>query len=613
MLLKKDEELSDTLTYAQFYSPFATVNINGTVRHYNDGSQAVRLVPLCINKEKKFMEINFKRFAATIIILPLLAADSFGTDSEAADNEKTLTLEISKNMEQSRTVDLSWNDINIEDEMYSYQLYRRKDGEEWETRSIWNESETVDVLNIYPAQPYLEAWMTTTLSESEEPAGMGLFNIDSVFFDNFNSDPYSYMLDEAGNWKYDVLFFGSSDCNSYKDLNENSYNYVQRFSDSGRGVLFGHDTICSNFGHSYFCKFADQLGILVKYDSTVNATTSVSVVDIGTMTNFPWTIRGTLTIPSCHSYGQYVGGTLPGKEWLTLNTTQLTDDETGAHSNFYLVTYKNLGMIQTGHSNGAATDDERKVLANTLFYLHQISQLTDAKDNSFYDDASPDLPTAVLSGISSGDTVLSVSAADKGTEYNYYISAKSNSDSNDEVVDSNIVSETAVSGIKGFVYDINQNSEPMPELVSYDENNEIVQNVIEADENGIINIPAATYSQGGRYYLHAFAVDNENNVSEELIVDLDDESIVEPVVTTATTSVTTVTLTETSLLSTTISETTVLESTSKIITTTETANPPDQAETSSPETGDSGISACLFWLMTGIAGSVVLYCFRRKE
>ena len=36
---------------------------------------------------------------------------------------------------------------------------------------------------------------------------------------------------------------------------------------------------------------------------------------------------------------------------------------------YYLTTWNNTAMIQTGHSRGESTEDERKVLANTLFYL----------------------------------------------------------------------------------------------------------------------------------------------------------------------------------------------------------------------------------------------------
>lgn len=563
--------------------------------------------------------MNIKKIAAVILTVPCIAAGSVNIHTEAADESNQFLLESRINTEQQYTVDLLWNDISTEDENFSYQLFRQKEDGEWETRSVWNGSENVNVLNIYPEQPYLETWMTTTISESEEPAGKGIFNIDSVYMNNFNASPEEYLLDETGNWKYDVLFFGSSDCNSYKDLNETSYGFVQSFVDSGRGVLFGHDTICSNFGHFYFCKFAEQLGLLVKNDTTVNPATSVSVVNIGTLTNFPWTIRGTLTIPSCHSYGQYVGGTLPAKEWLTLNTDQLTDSETGSHSNFYLATYGNLGMIQTGHSNGAATDDERKVFANTLFYLYQISRLTEAKDNSFYDTASPYMPAAVLSG-SDEDAFLTVSADDKGTEYNYYISARADSGNTDETTDSNIVSETAVSGIKGYVYSINQNPEQMSDLVEYDENNEIVQNVTEADENGKIRIPAAIYSTG-KYYLHAVAVDNENNVSEELVVALDDESIAEPaVVTTDIAYVTTVSVNpiNTQEISSTASatKTSVLTSTESHTTTVEirkNTGSAGKSEKSSPETGDIRVAVYLFGLITGISVGIISYYHGRKR
>uniref|UniRef100_UPI00261F0AC5 four helix bundle protein n=1 Tax=uncultured Capnocytophaga sp. TaxID=159273 RepID=UPI00261F0AC5 len=44
-----------------------------------------------------------------------------------------------------------------------------------------------------------------------------------------------------------------------------------------------------------------------------------------------------------------------------------------ANYKYYLTTWNNTAMIQTGHSNGESTEDERKVLANTLFYLKQLT------------------------------------------------------------------------------------------------------------------------------------------------------------------------------------------------------------------------------------------------
>ena len=476
--------------------------------------------------------MKIMKYSAAILISALLASQAFTLSASAA--EKQIVLDGKISTEQSKTLDLSWGNSDKEGR-YDYQMFRKAGDGEWESRSVWNEKDTIDVLNVYPAQPYLETWMTTTISDTEEPAGMGMFNIDSVYIDTFNAAPTEYMLDGEGNWKYDVIFFGSSNCNSYKDLSAAAYPYVQQFADSGRGILFGHDTICTNFGHYNFAKFADPLGIKVKNDETSNSTTSVSVVNIGTLTNFPWEIRGTLNIPSCHSYGQFVGGTLTGKEWMTLNTTQLIDEETGAHSNFYLVTKGNLGMIQTGHSNSSATDDERKVLANTLFYLYQISPITEAKDNSFYDEAAPEKADIKLRSIENGKAIAEINAADNGTDYQYYISA-SNYATNEET-ESNIITKTALSGIKGYVYGVSDSAEPIENLVTYDENNEVVQNVITAGKDGKLSASIDIPDNEKEYYLHVVAVDNENNVGEEYALLIDEKNItIETTVTTTTTS-----------------------------------------------------------------------------
>ena len=78
--------------------------------------------------------------------------------------------------------------------------------------------------------------------------------------------------------------------------------------------------------------------------------------------------------------------------WLEFEKRGLTDEETGAKNTAYLCTNNSLALIQTGHSSGQATDDERKILANTLFYLKQLTNQTEAKDESFYDTEKPEKP-----------------------------------------------------------------------------------------------------------------------------------------------------------------------------------------------------------------------------
>lgn len=430
--------------------------------------------------------------------------------------------------ETENMVNLSWNDISNEAESYSYQLFRKTDGASWEPRSIWNEEETIDVLNIYPLNPYLVEWMNNTISNTELPAGKGIFNIDSVHIRDFNTDPYTCLIDENGAWKYDVIFFGSSDCNSGYDLNQISREALQKYIDSGRGVLFGHDTLCggssSTLMHPYFNSFAEQAGLVVKTPNPEvwHRTTSVSVVKIGTLTNYPWTIRGDLTVPNTHATGQYL---LDATEWITLNATKRVDEETGAIDNFYLSTKNNIGMIQTGDSTGQASDDERKILANTLFYLYQISQQTTAKDASFYDVDAPDMPTLISSKNNNGELLLNVSSEDNATEYEYYIKATPSTEGSAEIL-SNVEKHENLSGLAGFVVGINSSSEASPDLIQYDENHENILNITPAGKDGAAQISVSPTDFTAPQYVHIFAIDNVNNVSNEFIIPFADTSIV---------------------------------------------------------------------------------------
>ena len=63
---------------------------------------------------------------------------------------------------------------------------------------------------------------------------------------------------------------------------------------------------------------------------------------------------------------------------------------------YYLTTWNNTAMIQTGHSMGQSTEDERKVLANTLFYLKQLIHKTEILDNSARDIADPNKPENIV-------------------------------------------------------------------------------------------------------------------------------------------------------------------------------------------------------------------------
>ena len=87
---------------------------------------------------------------------------------------------------------------------------------------------------------------------------------------------------------------------------------------------------------------------------------------------------------------------IDGAYWTDPNNNNFMDENetrnfipSDANHRYYLTTWNNTAMIQTGHSNGNSTEDERKVLANTLFYLKQLTKKTEVLDNSARDIADP--------------------------------------------------------------------------------------------------------------------------------------------------------------------------------------------------------------------------------
>ena len=87
---------------------------------------------------------------------------------------------------------------------------------------------------------------------------------------------------------------------------------------------------------------------------------------------------------------------IDGAYWTDPNNNNFMDENetrnfipSDANHRYYLTTWNNTAMIQTGHSNGESTEDERKVLANTLFYLKQLTKKTEVLDNSARDIADP--------------------------------------------------------------------------------------------------------------------------------------------------------------------------------------------------------------------------------
>lgn len=432
--------------------------------------------------------------------------------------ENELVLQAETSQAEDYGVNLSWNDISNDDVRYGYRIFRKKENSDWETQSTWDGEEKVKVLNIYPcntAKDYLVDWMEDTVSGSEEPAGKGLFEIDTVNIDDYNRTPERYLMDEDGNYLYDVLVFGTYDSNAFADVSEKAYDATQKYLDSGRGVLFGHDTVAEYHGNhkTMFPRFGERLGIKLIRDGYLHGSDKVNVVKSGILTNYPWKLTGTLTIPTSHVAGQYAGGTLPSTVWLEFQNDCLTDEETGAKNNAYLLSRNSMAVIQTGHSNGQATDDERKVLANTLFYLKQWTDKTSAADKSFYDEAAPKI-TSVSDA--SADKRVTIQGKDNGTPYQYYTEAVNAGNREAETKKSNIVKVQAVSGVQGFIVGTSDSEGALEELLDYDEEGNLISEIFPA-VNGSLVYTIDGLETGDSTYLHIYAVDYAYNVSEETV------------------------------------------------------------------------------------------------
>lgn len=272
---------------------------------------------------------------------------------------------VSANTDGYASVSLDWSGYDYYDK--NFKVYKSADGGvTYEIVGIdYTLVDEVKCLQIYPisdASNQLKTWMQSN------GYGKGIIKIDSVHIDSFNANPDAYLKDSNGNYKYDVIFFGTWDSNGNKDLTSTSVNSVIQYIKSGRGCILGHDTFSYNpvanvFGNFYYPGSYFGLTIHNLYGNPSpnnNVSNNVKIIHKGLFTNYPWYIGeiGTvLTIPTTHNVGQRIDKAAKWLEFCNISAgcaTALSID------NYYLATYNNCAQIMTGHSNGVATADEQK-------------------------------------------------------------------------------------------------------------------------------------------------------------------------------------------------------------------------------------------------------------
>lgn len=464
------------------------------------------------------MRQSFRRF----FLVPLLAAEvllSSASPALAASAASVLTLTATPNP-SGNYVALNWTNSD-KSQPYSYMLYSKSVHES--TFQSISAKDSAKVLNIYPVvtptvsfttwqgksytlpkSASLKMWMETPNEYDSKGYGKGLVSVDAVPIADFNASPDIYLKNADGSYKYDVLYFGAWDSNGNQDLTATAETKTDAFIKTGRGVLFGHDTMVDNdriFMPNFF-KLAHYCNIQTIPKYTILGGTQIKVAKKGLLTNYPWKIGdvGTvLNVPLSHS-NQLAFGDV----WMTYQqpytyngSAEATGSGRQGTNTFYLTNWSNCAMIQTGHSDSEATPDEQRVTANTLFYLAQITTDTSWNDHKGQDLDAPDKPTISSVTHNSDRTQYTVnySAQDNATGYQYYVEATGQNDG--MKYDSPVISTSLETGIKDYSIMVDNSPDTVPD--------------------GSITTTSNSYTfsrpSGSSFYIHIAAVDNAGNIS----------------------------------------------------------------------------------------------------
>lgn len=417
-----------------------------------------------------------------------------------------------------------------------YKLYQSEDGSNWENRSL-SYGKSIKVLNVYPDREdsnTLKGWMDGLDLKASD--NTNLIQVTPITITNFNTNPDNYLKNGSGEYQYDVVMFGSWDWNNQLDISLEGVNKLQEYINAGKGVLFGHDTITgtinnnTNHKQENFCKFAAQLGINAP-ESRSNSllvaiqSSKVKVNGDGFLLKYPFEfpIGMELDIPSTHTYNQSIPDNSSATKWMYfMEPYTVNINRTGEDGNYYLITNNNLAMIQTGHSNSQSSVDERKIIANTLYNLAQVSVENNATDYSVSDDQAPNKPEAIIRCGNEENLNLKLDAKDKGKEYQFYVEA----DTRDAgLKKSDVVKESIVSNIAGYFYEVTDSPttnlatrvEALKDEYGRIDPNEYDLYVAPNDDSVEYETAALTTisekNTSGKY-VHVLAVDRANNISE---------------------------------------------------------------------------------------------------
>ena len=331
------------------------------------------------------------------------------------------------------------------------------------------------------------------------------------------------------------MMHGTWDGNEWNAINNNAVDVIGRYIDAGKGVITGHDTMGYKMGKTYgISRLANKFNLILGFwpgmpnSSGVEiqgnkgwayGSSKVKIEKKGFLTQFPWKLGpvGTvLDIPYTHGTSNAAKGNVwmeftEGAYWsdpaLMTEAEARQNIPAEANHKYYLTTWNNTAMIQTGHSNGQSTEDERKVLANTLFYLKQLTKKTEILDNSARDLENPNKPGNISTAVNEDNTtnIRFRRPEDNGSTYEYYV--KGLDGSRDFTSDTK--SATITTGVKRYKYIIDES----PENPSKEQIIEMAVDYETKGENELIKIENISFTETPKY-IHIYSIDGAGNESE---------------------------------------------------------------------------------------------------
>ncbi|KAH0786740.1 TPR-repeat-containing protein [Histomonas meleagridis] len=374
---------------------------------------------------------------------------------------------------------LEWTNLSGTNTYYKlFQKSQDENGEwtEWKQISTYQEGTEVRVLNVYPSQvdgfngdkssncgsyntynvnfkfdidgttktlpksASLKVWMEggninggshIEAAGRDQKTGKQLIYVTLMSINDFE---YNAAHNPNFIYDYDVTFFGTWDANAgYNIKKETAKGLLLDYIKKGYGVIAGHDSICYIFrvnGESRSLNtIREYFGIKASTEDVYGSdgkkisygwiySTTVSIQRKGLLTNYPYEIGDigtTLTIPQAHT----TDNACTGDVWLSFNTNGLSEDRYGNKHNFYLTTKNNTAFLQTGHSNCESSSDERKIIANTIYYLKQRTFDNFASDHSSQDFAAPTIRLVYLQD----EYCVQLEPLDKGSKYKFMVQA----------------------------------------------------------------------------------------------------------------------------------------------------------------------------------------------